>query len=80
MLPAPTPVACALEQLVSVPIRSGFRNCMRMCSVMLVKHFEFSIINFLSSIQNTRLLGFVFPLLLSELSALKKMDVGEMTH
>ena len=51
-----------------------------MCAVMSVKHFEFLIINFLSLIQSTGLLGFVFPSLLSEVSALKKMGVGEMTH
>ena len=51
-----------------------------MAAVMSAKHFESLIINFLSFIQSTGLLEFVFPSLLSKVSALKMMGVGEMTH
>lgn len=47
---------------------------------MLVKHSQFLIVNFLSLVQGTGLLEFVFPSLPSQVSALKKMDVGEVTH
>lgn len=46
-------------------------------AVKSVKLFEFLVINFLSPIQSTK---FAFPALLSEVSALNKMDVGETVY
>lgn len=56
---------------------SSFRSRAMICAVDSVKHFEFLVINFLSPIQSTK---FAFPSLLSEVSALNKMDVGETVY
>lgn len=56
---------------------SSFRSWVMIRAVKSVKLFEFLVINFLSPIQSTK---FAFPALLSEVSALNKMDVGETIY